>query len=72
MADSKQYAKINLEDGLLATDGWTFIDDSKGFLFDNDQEWKWVKERSDKDGQDWYFMAYGHDYKTALKLEFNL
>lgn len=67
MADSKQHAKINLEDGLLATDGWTFIDDSKGFLFDNDQEWKWVKERSDKDGQDWYFMAYGHDYKTALK-----
>lgn len=67
MADSKRHAKINLEDGLLATDGWTFIDDSKGFLFDNDQEWKWVKERSDKDGQDWYFMAYGHDYKTALK-----
>lgn len=67
MADSKQHAKINLEDGLLATDGWTFIDDSKGFLFDNDQEWKWVKERSDKDGQDWYFMAYGHDYKAALK-----
>ena len=67
MADSKQNAKVNLEDGLLATDGWTLIDDSKGLLFDNDKEWSWVKERENKEGQDWYFMAYGHDYKSALK-----
>lgn len=57
---------MKLEDGLLSTDGWTLIDDSKNFLFDN-SEWAWVKEREHKDGQDWYFMAYGHDYKAALK-----
>ena len=54
------------EDGLLSTDGWTLIDDSKNFLFD-DSEWPWVETRENKDGQDWYFMAYGHDYKAALK-----
>ncbi len=57
-----------LEDGLLATDGWTLIDDSKSYLFDGATDWDWVKERESADGaQDWYFMAYGHDYKSALK-----
>lgn len=57
---------MKLEDGLLSTDGWTLIDDSKNFLFD-DSKWPWVETRENKDGQDWYFMAYGHDYKAALK-----
>ncbi len=67
VADSKQGEKIKLEDGLLAKDGWTFINDSKSLLFDNDPTWEWVKQRPDNGGQDWYFMAYGHDYKAALK-----
>ena len=67
VADSKKGDKLQLEDGLLATDGWTFIDDSKGLLFDDDSDWEWVKERPNNGGQDWYFMAYGHDYKAALK-----
>ncbi|MBR4467866.1 MAG: DUF5110 domain-containing protein [Bacteroidales bacterium] len=58
--------KIPLEDGLLATDGWTLIDDSQSYLFD-DSDWAWVKERENLDNQDWYFMGYGHDYKQALK-----
>ncbi|MFV0587932.1 TIM-barrel domain-containing protein [Bacteroides reticulotermitis] len=67
VADTKQGEKLKLEDGLLATDGWTFIDDSKGLLFDNDPDWNWVKERPANGGQDWYFMTYGRDYKAALK-----
>ncbi|MCI1648638.1 MAG: glycoside hydrolase family 31 protein [Bacteroides sp.] len=55
-----------LEDGLLSTDGWTLIDDSNNYLFDH-SDWPWVMERPNKNGQDWYFMAYGHDYKKALK-----
>lgn len=55
-----------IEDGLLSTQGWTLIDDSQNLLFD-DSEWPWATERPNKEGQDWYFMAYGHDYKTALK-----
>ncbi len=58
--------KMPLEDGLLATDGWTLIDDSQSFLFD-DSDWPWVMERENLDHQDWYFMGYGHDYKQALK-----
>lgn len=57
-----------LETGLLARDGWTLIDDSKGYLLDNDPEIPWVKARRQKKGaQDWYFLAYGNDYKGALK-----
>lgn len=65
--ETKPGEKLPLEDGLLATDSWTFIDDSKGFLFDGDKDWEWVKERPQNGGQDWYFMAYGHDFKKALK-----
>lgn len=67
VADSKKGDRLKLEDGLLATDGWTLIDDSRGLLFDGDADWDWVRERPDNGGQDWYFMAYGHDYKQALK-----
>lgn len=58
-----------LEDGLLAKDGWTWLDDSENFLFDGDtSNWDWVKVRKHAEGaQDWYFMAYGNDYKAALK-----
>lgn len=57
-----------LETGLLARDGWTLLDDSRSYLFDNDPELEWVKERKNNKGsQDWYFMAYGNDYKGALK-----
>ena len=58
--------KVTIPDGLIAKDGWTLIDDSRNFLFDN-SEWPWVQQRTDKEGQDWYFMGYGHDYKAALK-----
>jgi len=57
---------MKLEDGLLSTDGWTLIDDSKGYLFDH-SDWPWVMNRTNKEAQDWYFMAYGHNYKSALK-----
>ncbi|MDD4141542.1 MAG: glycoside hydrolase family 31 protein [Bacteroidales bacterium] len=57
---------IQLEDGLLAKDGWTLLDDSQSFLFDNDKDWQWVIPRSDNSSQDWYFFAYGHDYKSAI------
>ena len=57
---------VPLEDGILARDGWTLIDESSNFLFD-DSDWAWVKEREHKECQDWYFMAYGNDYRSALK-----
>ena len=63
---NKDNKPMPIENGLLSTDGWTFIDDSKNYLFDH-SDWPWVTERQNKDGQDFYFMAYGHNYKSALK-----
>lgn len=57
--------KVQLGNGILATDGWTLLDDSKSELFD-DSAWKWVKLRPSSEEQDWYFMGYGHDYKKAI------
>ena len=57
-----------IEDGLLSKSGWTLINDSKSYLFDR-SEWPWVEERPDTArAQDWYFLAYGHDYKKALRM----
>lgn len=63
----ERHPKIPIEEGLLATDGWTLIDDSRNFLFDGDSDWEWVAARPDNGSQDWYFLAYGHDYRQALK-----
>lgn len=66
VADLKCGEERSFEDGLLARDGWTLIDESQSYLFD-DSEWQWVTERPAGKCQDWYFMAYGHDYKSALR-----
>ncbi|MBO4482142.1 MAG: DUF5110 domain-containing protein [Bacteroidales bacterium] len=58
---------VELEPGLLSKEGWTWIDDSESYLFDNDKDWPWATTRNSPSGQqDWYFMAYGHNYKQAL------
>jgi len=55
--------EVTLPEGLLSRDGWYLIDDSKRPLFTED----WVKSRPQNSGFDWYFFAYGTDYKSALK-----
>ncbi len=56
---------IPIENGLLSTDGWTLLDESNNFMFDN-SDWNWVEPRTNKKVQDLYFMGYGKDYKKAL------
>ena len=64
MKDGKS---MPMEDGLLSRNGWTLIDDSRSYLFDN-SPWPWLKERPDTTkAQDWYFLCYGHNYKKALR-----
>ena len=65
--EGKKGEHMEIEDGVIARDGWTLIDDSRSLLFDGDPKWEWVTERKSTDGQDWYFLAYGTDYKRALK-----
>lgn len=56
----------NLEDGIISRSGWALVDDSKGYLFDGDTTWNWVKNRTKNETQDWYFFGYGNNYKKAL------
>ena len=53
-----------LDEGLLSSAGWSLFDDSGSVLFDPDDGW--VTPPREHDVQDWYFFAYGHDYKGAL------
>ena len=65
---------VELDDGILARDGWTLIDDSKGPVLVKDGDCQlhpiteeWIENRPDNGSQDWYFLSYGHDYQSALK-----
>lgn len=53
----------SLEKGLFSKSGWTLFDDSKNVVFSDDG---WVAPRPDYEVQDWYFFAFGHDYKGGL------
>jgi alpha-glucosidase (family GH31 glycosyl hydrolase) len=56
--------KAVTDPGPLSRKGCYLLDDSKTALFDQASDW--VKPRQVKDGQDWFFLAYGTDYKSAL------
>ena len=64
----------DMEDGLLSRSGWALIDESKpnsdtskSLIFENQGgAFDWVAPRKAGNTIDWYFMAYGHDYKKAL------
>ncbi len=52
-----------VEEGLLSTDGWYVIDDSRKPLLVDD----WIAPRNTDSITDIYLFAYGNDYKKALK-----
>src|SRR5262249_31761839 len=54
---------VDVGEGVLSRDGWYLLDDSRSPLLTND----WVKSRPKDAGTDWYFFAYGSDYRAALK-----
>lgn len=56
--------KAVTDPGPLTRNGCYLLDDSKSALFD--KATNWVKPRSEKDAQDWYFLTYGSDYADAL------
>jgi hypothetical protein len=62
--------KTVTDPGPLTRKGCYLLDDSKTALFDLATDW--VKPRGVKDGLDWYFLAYGGDYKSALRQLSNL
>jgi len=68
---------IDLGEGILSRDGWWFHDDSAIPVFD-DSTFPWAVARVKSEGnikktaQDWYFFAYGLNYKQALQDFVNL
>lgn len=65
-----------LEKGVVSRDGWAIVDESpstlrgdgsKTYAFDGEQDGvEWFASPVDNTAYDWYFMAYGHEYKKAL------
>lgn len=64
--DTNDGKKIPLENGILARDGWTLIDDSRSLLFNN-ASFPWIDTTARHSAQDWYILMYGSHYKTALQ-----
>lgn len=56
--------EIVLEGGVLSTQGWTVLDDSKSLLLDENG---WVAKRKDPEGKDLYFFGYGREYIKCLQ-----
>ena len=51
--------------GVLSANGYFVLDDSK--TPSCNAKTNWLEPRIDEENQDWYFFAYGHDYKLALQ-----
>lgn len=58
----KADGEIPLEDGLMAKDGFSYLDDSKSFILSDDKFQ--VRENPELD---YYYFAYGHDFEGTLK-----
>lgn len=55
---------ISLEDGIMSKDGFSYIDDSKSFIYESDSDSFVPRDHSVIDG---YFFSYGRDYQRELK-----
>ena len=51
--------------GILSRSGYFVLDDSGSPVMDSASAW--VAARTEDGDQDWYFLAYGSDYRHALK-----
>ena len=59
-------SKLKLGLGFISRDGWSLIDDSTNVMVSRVNGRKWVAPRDEKELQDLYLLAYGHDYRAAL------
>ena len=60
--------KDPMEPGIVSRSGWSVVDDSSRHLFvQTSSHWKeWVECRPERDYQDLYLFAYGHNYMQAV------
>jgi alpha-glucosidase (family GH31 glycosyl hydrolase) len=62
-----QGTPVNLGRGLLSRSGWSLFDDSTGIVLGQQQGRAWPQARPAGERRDWYLLAYGHDFKSALR-----
>ncbi len=60
--DYKANERVEVSPGLMSRDGWTWIDDSRSLVFDQEG----FLQPRDSEGIDWYVFAHGNDYSRAL------
>lgn len=53
---------VPLEEGLMSRNGYSVINDSHSFIIENDL----LRPRTAA-GDDWYYLAYGHDFFSCLQ-----
>lgn len=58
----KANEKVEVSQGLMSRDGWTWIDDSASLVFDREG---FLQPRNTQ-GIDWYVFAHGNNYAQAL------
>lgn len=55
---------IDLEDGIMSKDGYSYLDDSNSFIYDEKED-KYIPRSQDQ--VDGYLFTYGHNYQEELK-----
>ena len=64
--DGARKGKLPLQlPGILSRSGYFLLDDSGTPLWDGAAQW--IAARGDSGNQDWYFFAYGKDYRRVLR-----
>lgn len=58
---------VDLGRGLLSRSGWSVFDDSTGIVLGNVNGRRWPQARPAGERRDWYLLAYGLDFKSALR-----
>lgn len=58
---------VDLGPGLVSRSGWALVDDSHTVVLGQTHGRTWPEARPAGERCDWYLLAYGHDYKAALR-----
>lgn len=56
--------RIDLEDGIMSKDGYSYLDDSNSFIYDEKEDKYVTRSQEQVDG---YLFTYGHSYQIELK-----
>jgi alpha-glucosidase len=59
--------RVPLGNGLVSRSGWALVDDSENIVLNVERGRRWVRQRHKAERSDLYLLAYGRDYKDAVR-----